>query len=116
VTTATGPAEDAIAALAEPTRRLLLDRLSAHGEATASVLAGELPISRQAIVKHLAVLDRVGLVSSHRQGRERRYRVLPLQLVEAAQWMNQLAARWTARLTAIKQLAETPTNDDRTGP
>jgi len=108
MTTASGPVEDVIAALADPTRRLLLDRLSVHGEATATVLAEELPISRQASVKRLSVLDRVDLVSSHRDGRERRYRVRPLQLVETARWMNQVAAQWAARLTAIKQLAEGP--------
>ncbi len=108
MTSATDPVEDVIAALADPTRRLLLDRLSVRDEATATVLAGELPISRQAIVKHLSVLDRVGLVGSRREGRERRYWVRPRPLVQTAQWMNQVASQWAARLTAIKALAESP--------
>ena len=81
-------------------------RLSVHGEATATELADELPITRQAVVKHLSVLDRVGLVSSHRDGRERRYQVRPGQLIETAQWMNRIAVQWSARLAAIKRIAE----------
>ena len=101
-----GAVDEVLTALADPTRRLLLDRLSAHGEATATVLAAELPVSRQAIVQHLAVLDRVGLVTAHRHGREQRYAVCPARLTEAARWMDQVAARWDARLAAIKRIAE----------
>ena len=68
------------AAIAEPARRRLLDLLLARGEATATMLAAELPISRQAVVKHLAVLDRTGLVEGRRQGREVRYAVRPDRL------------------------------------
>jgi DNA-binding transcriptional ArsR family regulator len=106
VTTGGGSAEDVIAALADPTRRLLLDRLSAHNSATATVLGSELPISRQAVVKHLSILEEAGLVGSYRAGRERRYRVRPSKLAHAAEWMNRLAGQWEARLEAIKQLAE----------
>lgn len=110
MTTASGQASGrvggVIAALADPTRRLLLDRLAVHGETTATVLADELPVSRQAIVKHLSVLEHAGLVGSHRDGRERRYQVRPGQLLDTAHWMTQVAVQWTARLTAIKQLAE----------
>ncbi len=108
MTTASGPVEDVIAALADPTRRMLLERLSVQGEATATELADELPISRQAVVKHLSVLDRVGLVSSRRDGRERRYQVRPGQLIETAQWMNRIAVQWSSRLAAIKRIAESP--------
>jgi DNA-binding transcriptional ArsR family regulator len=101
-----GSAEDVIAALADPTRRLLLDRLSARNGATATALGAELPISRQAVVKHLAVLEGVGLVGSYRSGRERRYQVRPGKLTHAAEWMNRLAGQWEARLEAIKRLAE----------
>ena len=65
------------AAVADPTRRRLLDVLLAHGEATATTLAGELPVTRQAVAKHLAVLDRAGLVEGHRRGREMRFTVHP---------------------------------------
>jgi DNA-binding transcriptional ArsR family regulator len=94
------------AAVAEPTRRRLLDVLLAHGEATATTLAGELPVTRQAVAKHLAVLDRAGLVEGRRQGREVRYAVRPERLDAATQWMTRVASEWDGRLAAIKRLAE----------
>ncbi|MFC9432050.1 ArsR/SmtB family transcription factor [Streptomyces sp. NPDC056987] len=97
---------EVLAALADPTRRRILDALAAHGEATATVLAGELPVSRQAIVKHLGVLDRAGLVTGHREGREARYAVRPDRLSVTARWMDRVAADWDARLATIKRLAE----------
>ncbi|MER7153569.1 ArsR/SmtB family transcription factor [Streptomyces lydicus] len=97
---------EVFAALADPTRRRILDALAAHGEATATVLAHELPVSRQAIVKHLGVLDRAGLVAGHREGREARYRVIPERLEVTARWMDRVAAAWDSRLSAIKRLAE----------
>jgi DNA-binding transcriptional ArsR family regulator len=100
--------EQVLTALADPTRRQLLERLSAHGETTATVLAAELPVTRQAIVKHLSVLGEVGLVTSHKDGRERRYSVRPDQLVDTARWMNQVAGLWSARLQAIREIAEKP--------
>ena len=98
--------EDVLGALADPTRRDLLERLSVHGSATATTLAEELPITRQAVVQHLAVLDAVGLVHGQRSGRERRFEVRPERLSEAASWMNLLAARWDQRLATIRRLAE----------
>jgi ArsR family transcriptional regulator, cadmium/lead-responsive transcriptional repressor len=68
-------ADELWAAVADPTRRRLLDALLTHGEATATALAGELPVTRQAVAKHLAVLDRAGLVDSRRNGREVLYTV-----------------------------------------
>ena len=103
--------EEVLGALADPTRRLLLDRLSSHGEATATVLAAELPVTRQAIVQHLSVLTRAGLVTGHRDGRERWYAVCPGKLTETARWMDQTAAQWDLRLAAIKRIAETGTED-----
>ena len=93
-------------AVGDPTRRRLLDVLLARGEASATVLAGELPVTRQAVAKHLAVLDRAGLVEGRRQGREVRYAVRPQQLDAAARSMAQVAAEWDARLAAIKRIAE----------
>jgi DNA-binding transcriptional ArsR family regulator len=84
----------------------VLDVLLARGEATPSSLALELPFTRQAATKHLAVLDRVGLVQSRRQGREMRYAVRPERVEVAARIMEEAAARWDERLQAIKQLAE----------
>jgi DNA-binding transcriptional ArsR family regulator len=94
------------AALADPTRWRVLSLLAEHGEGTATSLAGELPVSRVAVVKHLGVLDRAGLVKSRRHGREVRYTVRPEQLDATARWMAGLASKWDARLAAIKRMAE----------
>jgi DNA-binding transcriptional ArsR family regulator len=99
-------ADELFAALAEPNRRRLLEYLGAHGAATATTLAAELPVTRQAVGQHLAVLASVDLVTSARVGRERRYMVQIEPLTAAAAWMNQVAAQWDARLAAIKSLAE----------
>jgi DNA-binding transcriptional ArsR family regulator len=101
-------ADELFAALAEPNRRLLLEHLGTHGVATATALAAELPVTRQAVAQHLAVLESVELVTSARAGRERRYTVHVQPLTAAASWMNQVAAQWDARLAAIKALAEAP--------
>jgi DNA-binding transcriptional ArsR family regulator len=99
-------ADELFAALADPNRRLLLEHLGAHGAATATTLAAKLPVTRQAVGQHLAVLENVDLVSSARVGRERRYTVHVEPLTAAATWMNQVAVQWDARLAAIKSLAE----------
>ncbi|CAM5665779.1 transcriptional regulator [Streptomyces avidinii] len=105
-----GGADEAVSgvltALADPTRRLLLDLLAARPEATATTLADGLPVSRQAVVKHLAVLDAAGLVSSSRVGREVRYAVRPAALDATARWMAALATDWDRRLATIKHVAE----------
>jgi DNA-binding transcriptional ArsR family regulator len=98
--------DEVLTALAEPTRRRVLTLLAERGEGTATTLAGALPVSRVAVVKHLAVLDRAGLVAARRQGREVRYTVRTEQLDATARWMAGLAAAWDKRLAAIKRLAE----------
>jgi DNA-binding transcriptional ArsR family regulator len=98
--------DEVLTALADPTRRRVLTLLAERGEGTATTLAGELPVSRVAVVKHLAVLERAGLVVPRRQGREVRYSVRPEQLDATARWMADMAAEWDARLAAIKRLAE----------
>ncbi|MPY35488.1 winged helix-turn-helix transcriptional regulator [Streptomyces adustus] len=95
-----------LAALADPTRRRLLELLAARGQASATSLAEHLPVSRQAVVKHLAVLDAAGLVRGGRAGREVRYAVRPDALDATARWMASLAADWDRRLAAIKDAAE----------
>jgi DNA-binding transcriptional ArsR family regulator len=106
VTTEHRAVGEVLAALADPTRRQLLDLLAARGAATATTLATELPVSRQAVVKHLAVLTAAGLISGSRVGREVRYSVHPQALDATAQWMAGLAADWDRRLEAIKRVAE----------
>lgn len=100
------PVDNVLAALADPTRRQLLDLLAAQGAGTATTLAVQLPVSRQAVVKHLAVLDAAGLVSGNRVGREMRYTVRPAALDATVQWMTALAAHWDRQLAIIKQVAE----------
>lgn len=93
-------------AVGDPSRRRVLDLILARGEATPTMLAAELPVTRQAVSKHLAILARAGLVEAHRQGRETRYTVRPDRLGEAAQAMAEAAAQWDRRLHTIKYLAE----------
>jgi DNA-binding transcriptional ArsR family regulator len=99
-------ADELWSAIADPTRRRVLDVLLDRGEATATTVAGELPVTRQAVAKHLVVLDRAGLVEGRRRGREVRYAVRPERLVAAARSMAEVAAEWDTRLAAIKRIAE----------
>jgi DNA-binding transcriptional ArsR family regulator len=94
------------AAIADPTRQQLLDRILLAGEATASGLARDLPITRQGVAKHLAVLERAGLVVATRSGRELRFSVRRDRLDQATRRMAQVVARWDQRLATIKSLAE----------
>lgn len=98
--------DDVLAAMADPTRRQLLATLAAGGPATATALAQRLPITRQAVAKHLAVLSHAGLVTSARHGRDVRFTVDTAGLAETAGWLAALAAEWDARLAAIKRIAE----------
>ena len=105
--------DSVLVALADPTRRQLLDLLAAQGAATATTLAERLPVSRQAVVKHLAVLDAAGLVSGSRVGREVRYAVRPAALDATARWMAALASDWDRRLANIKRVAEAAERESR---
>jgi DNA-binding transcriptional ArsR family regulator len=98
--------DELLSAMADPTRRQLLATLAAGGPATASRLADGLPISRQAVVKHLAVLHRAGLVTSSKHGRDVRFDVRTARLAQTADWLMALAAQWDSRLAAIKRIAE----------
>lgn len=100
------PAPAVFAALADPTRWRLLGTLAEQGEGTATTIAAELPVSRPAVIKHLVILDRAGLVSRRRAGREVRYRVEPARLDETARRISALAVAWDTRLAALKALAE----------
>lgn len=99
--------DDALwAAVGDPTRRSVLDALLEQGEGTTTTLAKGLPVTRQAVAKHLAVLNRVGLVTGQRRGREVLYTLRPERLDDAAEAIARVAARWDGRLARIKRLAE----------
>ncbi len=98
--------DDVLAALADPMRRRILDLVGARGPISASALAGELPVSRQAIVKHLAVLEKAELVASERSGRENCFSVRSDALDATATWMASLASQWDQRLAKLKRIAE----------
>ena len=93
------------AALGDETRWSILTALG-EGDASASALAGRLPVSRQAIAKHLAVLEEVGVVEPIRVGREVQYRVIGSQLSTTARRLDAIGAEWDRRLALIKQIAE----------
>jgi ArsR family transcriptional regulator, cadmium/lead-responsive transcriptional repressor len=88
------------AALADPSRRRMLGLLGGGG-ATATELARELPISRQAVAKHLTQLASAGLVASRREGRETRYTVTPEPLEDAVAWIVQAGGEWDERLARL---------------
>jgi DNA-binding transcriptional ArsR family regulator len=92
-------------ALADPTRRQVVRSLAREPVVTASGLAGELPMSRQAIAKHLQALERAGLVAPRREGRETRYRLTPEPLTDAIAWMEDVGARWDRSLARLSERA-----------
>jgi DNA-binding transcriptional ArsR family regulator len=103
----TAQADDRLwSAIADPSRRRVLDLLVRNGEVSASWLSGRVPFSRQAVSKHLVVLEESGLVSRRKQGREVLYGVDAARLDEATRAMADLAAQWDRRLARIKRLAE----------
>ncbi|RWZ46239.1 ArsR family transcriptional regulator [Labedella phragmitis] len=93
------------AALGDETRWSVLEALG-DGEASASALAGRLPVTRQAIARHLSVLEGAGLVEAVRAGREVRYRVLASRLSATARRLDAIGAEWDRRLAAIREIAE----------
>ncbi len=99
----TGSLDRVFAALADPTRRQLVVRLQADGPASATTLAEGAGMTRQAIVKHLQVLDEAGLVAGERAGREVRYRVTPAPLTDATAWLVTNGARWDRRLERLRR-------------
>jgi len=103
----TTAADDALwSAIAEPSRRRVLDLLVHDGEASASSLADKVPFTRQAVIKHLAVLEHAALVTRRRDGREVLFRVNGNRLDEATRVVARVAHEWEHRLVDIKQLAE----------
>ena len=98
--------DDLWSAIGEPTRRRMLDLLLADGFGTATTLGRQLPVSRQAVAKHLGVLDRAGLVRAVPAGREKRYQVDEAQLARAIAQLTTVGEAWDARLRRIKRIAE----------
>jgi DNA-binding transcriptional ArsR family regulator len=98
-----GDLDHVLGALADPTRRTLFARLSIAGPDTATHLAVGLPVTRQAVVKHLQVLSDAGLLSAERDGREVRYRAEPAAMDDAVNWMIQTGAQWDRRLTRLRR-------------
>ncbi len=98
-------APDAVfAALADPTRRRVLRLVAERGPTSATLLERELPVSRQAIVKHLSVLNRAGLVTGQRTGQEVRYALVPGALDDVAEWITEIGSRWDERLARLRQV------------
>lgn len=98
-------APDAVfAALADPTRRRVLRLVAERGPTSATLLERELPVTRQAIVKHLAVLNRAGLVTSQRAGQEVRYALVPGSLDDVSDWIAEIGSRWDERLARLRQV------------
>ena len=107
--------------MGDPTRRRLLDLLLVEGHGTATSLADQLPVTRQAVARHLTVLDRVGLVHGAAAGRERRFWVDDAQLARAAAQLASVGSDWDGRLRRIVHIAErierqTPSTEQTTHP
>jgi DNA-binding transcriptional ArsR family regulator len=98
--------QEIFGALADPTRRSLVMYLAAHSPKSATQLALVYPITRQGILKHLAILEAAGLVTAQQAGREKRYTLTPEPLDEVTAWVAELSAAWDARLLRLKALLE----------
>jgi len=96
------PADSVFSALSDPSRRRLLETLAARESASLTELAGQLPVTRQAVSKHLAALGEAGLVAAARVGRETRYRLTPEPLGEALDWVERIGDRWDERLARLR--------------
>ena len=107
------PAGAVFEALADPMRRRLLQTISS-APATATELAGELPISRQAVAKHLTALSQAGLLERERSGRDVRYYVTPAPLSEAVSWIADVGGQWDERLARLAALSEPGAGPART--
>jgi DNA-binding transcriptional ArsR family regulator len=102
--TSSGSLDTLFGALSDPTRRLLVERLLTKGPATATVLAETTPLTRQAVLKHLQVLEAAELLARDRVGREVRYRVTPKPLAAAVGWIVDTAGQWDNRIDRLRRL------------
>jgi DNA-binding transcriptional ArsR family regulator len=100
------PADEVFAALADPTRRSILRAVAERGPVTATALSDGLPISRQAVAKHLGLLRQAGLVAADRSGRETRFTAASEPLDDLAAWAEDAGRRWDARLARLRDRLE----------
>lgn len=100
------PPDELFAALADATRRRILRAVAEQGPLTATALTAEVPVSRQAVAKHLAVLRDAGLVTAERAGRETRFTASTAPLDDLAAWAESAGRRWDARLTRLRRRFE----------
>ena len=96
------PVDAVFAALADPSRRFVLETLASQGTATPTELAADLPVTRQAVAKHLDVLGAAGLVAANKSGREVRYTCTPAPLDDASRWLAEVGTAWDRRLRALR--------------
>ncbi len=101
-----GDAAEVFEALADPTRRAVISALAADGPATLTELSSRLPVTRQAVSKHLALLEEAGLVTPSGEVRGRRYAFTPAPLTDAMGWMVDVGAGWDSRLARLKRNVE----------
>jgi DNA-binding transcriptional ArsR family regulator len=95
--------EDGVfSALSDPSRRRLIESLADRESASLTELAAQLPVTRQAVSKHLAALSAAGLVESSRAGRETRYSLTPQPLDDALAWIERIGGRWDERLARLR--------------
>jgi DNA-binding transcriptional ArsR family regulator len=95
-----------LSALADPTRRDVFERLADGGPSTATEIARSLPVSRQAVARHLAVLDEAGLVGRSAVGREVRFSARPERLAEVVRWANDVGREWDRRMERLRGMVE----------
>lgn len=98
-------------ALADPTRRAVLRDVAERGPLTATELARDLPVTRQAVAKHLAVLGEAGLVAPTRHGRETRFSATLAPLADTSRWLAQTGAAWDRRLDRLAARLSDPSRD-----
>jgi ArsR family transcriptional regulator, cadmium/lead-responsive transcriptional repressor len=106
MTTALSVDDELWSAIGDPTRRRMLDLLLAEGAGTATSISEHLPVTRQAVAKHLTVLEKAGLVAATTIGRERRYGVDERRFARAVDQLTSVGTAWDARLRRIKSIAE----------
>ncbi len=95
-------------ALSDPTRRAVIRSLSEDGPSTVTELAARLPVTRQAVAKHLDALEGAGLVATTTAGRSRRYRLTPKPMTDAMAWMTDVGGQWDERLESLRRLFARP--------